>query len=77
MARDLRPLDRDYDPALTWAGALALRLDTMTRAEIQAAWTSEEAKAHRDMLKKRAPDAIRQLINHVQDRISQLTKEKP
>jgi len=71
----VRPLDRVYDPALTWAGALALRAHTMTRADLESAWTSEEAKQHRAVLKEHLRDVLLQLVETVQDRLAKLPKD--
>lgn len=68
----MRPLNRDYDPALTWAGSLAIRLHCLDRAGLEAAWTSAEALQHREILKTKAPDMLRQLVAYVRDRLDEL-----
>jgi hypothetical protein len=68
----VRPLDREYDPALTWAGSLAIRVHTMGRAELESAWNAAEALQHRAVLKEHLRAVLRQLVDAVQERLSQL-----
>lgn len=69
-------LNREWDPALTWAGALVRRLDSMTRAEIEAEWSGEIGLAHRAMLKQHAPSGLRGVIDHIMDRLRALPKDE-
>lgn len=68
----MRPLDREYDPALTWAGALALRVHLLDRADLEQAWNAPEALQHRAVLKEHLRGVLRQLVDAVQERLSQL-----
>lgn len=65
----------ENDAAFTWAGALAIRLPTISKAELQAVWQGEEGLKHRSVLKAGAPEILRQLANHVRDRVEQIAKE--
>lgn len=68
-----RQLDPAADAALTWAGQLVGKVETMPYAELQAAWKGEEGEAHRAALKTYFPAILSQLIGHVSERIA---KEK-
>lgn len=68
----MRPLDREYDPALTWAGDLALRVHRLDRVELESVWNSPEALQHRAVLKEHLRGVLRQLVEAVQERLAQL-----
>lgn len=69
-----KPQSPEHDAALTWAAALSRSLDTLDRAALKAAWDGEEGKAHREQLKKTAPDALRLLVVYVREHAESLPK---
>ena len=64
----------DHEAALDWAASLVLRVETISKAELQADWESEAAKRHRAVLKADGPQTLSQLLGYVKARLAALSE---
>lgn len=58
-----------HEAAMDWAAGLVRRIDQMNRDQMNAAWNSLEAQAHRAQLKTSGPEALRQLAGAMRERL--------
>jgi hypothetical protein len=69
------PVSPERDAAQTWAGGLAMRLGSMSLADLEAAWTCAEGVKHRKALKAdtgAGPAMLQQLADYVRERAETL-----
>lgn len=65
-------MTKPADDPLTWAGALALDIETTDIETLRAAWNGDVGRAHREALRTSSPEILRQLAEHVRRRVASL-----
>lgn len=65
-------LPPEIDAAMTWAGALALELNTLTRDELRERWDGDAGRANRAVLKVSMPGLLQVAVDHVRARVAEL-----